>query len=61
MFINGNQETTVITNTYNITGQNRVGLGQNRSNGNFFNDFINNVALFKTRLTNTQLQNLTTL
>ena len=61
MFINGNQETTVRTNTYTITGQDRVGLGQNRVNGVFFNDFINNVALFKTRLTNTQLQNLTAL
>lgn len=61
MFINGIQETTVITNAYDLTGQNRVGLGQNRANSLIFNNFINNASLFKTRLTNTELQQLTTL
>jgi hypothetical protein len=61
MYINGAQIGTTQTQTFTFAALTKITIGVNRAdNALFFNDRIRSVALYTTRLTNAQLQALTT-
>jgi hypothetical protein len=61
MYINGVAVTAEQTATFTFGTLTKVNIGSSRFDGTFFNDRIRAVALYTTRLTNQQLQLLTTL
>jgi hypothetical protein len=60
MYINGVAATAEQTATFTFGTLTKVNIGSSRSDGTIFNDRIRAVALYTTRLTNQQLQLLTT-
>jgi hypothetical protein len=60
MYINGAQVGTTQTQTFTFASMPKINIGTSRADINQFNDRIRASALHPTRLTNTQLQALTT-
>lgn len=60
MYINGVAATTQQTQTFTFGTLTKVNIGSSRSNGQAFNDRIRAVALYNTRLTDSELAALTT-
>jgi hypothetical protein len=61
MYINGTQVGAIQTQTFTFSSLTKINIGSSRSDGQAFNDRIRAAALYTTRLTNAQLQALTTL
>ena len=61
MYINGTQIGTTQTQTFTFLSITKITIGTNRADISQFNDRIRAVALYTTRLTNTELAALTTL